>query len=243
MILDELLEFAKPLREPIRASGRLFAHEVETRLDVSARHLSAACLGMAMEPAWHTDDDRFRSVLPTDHGTVVMASQTLVFASCHAALDLSTSALLMWLGYPPPEGREWEVATLHRKRLKEEGIVLPPWARTWRDGQRGDNRAGVSTGFRHAQVHRIVRRDSTVRLGRLPTSDVRISANAEVEPTRSPGDISAEVIAFARENWERLWVALAADTAPPPGPHHSRLPGSRFSSLRSRLPRLTLHRR
>jgi hypothetical protein len=211
VILDDLLLFAAPLREPIRSSGRPYAHEVETRLDVSARHLSAAHLGPVLEPTWHADPERFAAVLPTDHATVTTAAQTLTFAGSMATLDLCASALLRWIDHRPRADREFDMGSLHTKCLRREGVTLPAWADDWRRRLRSDATWKALRAYRDGQLHRIVRRDSTVTIGDPPHHDVRLSADPLVRPVDRPGDLFSRVTRFTRGQWEAFWTRLAAE--------------------------------
>ncbi len=118
MILDDLLRWAEPLRNPIRVSRRPHAWEVETRLDVSARHRSTVELGRQLEPSY----------LPVDHRTVITAAQTLVFGGAQACLDLCGSALIHWHSHAASSYRDFDMGDLTSAHLCELGVTLEPWA-------------------------------------------------------------------------------------------------------------------
>jgi hypothetical protein len=182
MILDDLLRWAKPLRDPIRASGRRYALAVETRLDVSARHLSTVELGRRLEPSFYRDGEALRSYLPTDHGTVITAAQTLVFGGAQACLDLCGSALIHWHGHAASSNRDFDIGDLTSDGLRRLGVTLEPWAVEWRNQTKGDARYTYLDRYRGAQIHRIVRRSSTVRPGRDARSESWLSTSDSIDP-------------------------------------------------------------
>jgi len=164
MILRDLLQAARPWRTAIQESGRAYAHDVLTRLDVSTRHLSTVELGRQLEPWWQDEDRSGNPALATDHGTVITAAQTLVFAGAQACIDLCASAIVHWHGVHAAD-RDFDLGDLATKRLRGHGVVLEPWAKEWRDRTKGDHRFELLDRYRGAQIHRIVQRSTTVRLG------------------------------------------------------------------------------
>jgi len=209
MILDDLLELAQPFRDPIRSSGRGYRHEVETRLDVSARHLSTVELGRQLEPCWRRDNEAIRTHLPTDHGTIVTAAQTLVFGGAQACLELCASAVVHWHGRPAANDRDFDLGDLRSSALNKAGLTLDSWAVAWRDRTRGDSRFAIWDRDRGAQIHRIVRRSSTVFVGSAPTSQSWLSASDSIDPNDPVEDVYETVLNFTREAWMEFWSALA----------------------------------
>lgn len=210
MILDDLLYWAAPLRDPIRMSGRPYASQVETRLDVTARHLSTVELGRQLEPCLTRDGEALRLHLPTDGATVIMAAQTLVFGGARACLDLSASALIHWHGYAASSDRDFDMDDLTSARLGKLGVTLEPWAVKWRNDTKGNDMYAKLHGFRSAQIHRIVRRSSTVHLGAEPRSESWLSASDSIDPDQPVDEVYRTVFTFADERWREFWRALAA---------------------------------
>lgn len=207
--LKELLDFARPLRDPIRTSGKPYAQEIETRLDVSARHLSTVELGRQFEPWWHEEERMGEPNLATDHATVITAAQTLVFAGAQACLDLCASAIVHWHGVGANRDRDHDLSDLKSQRTRELGFELEGWARNWRNQTTGDDRYRFLDRYRGAQVHRIVRRSATVRLG-TATNEAWLSPSPAEDPTDPVDDAYCRVAEFTRSAWAACWTALSA---------------------------------
>lgn len=212
MILRDLLQLALPWRSPIQTSGRVYAHDVLTRLDVSARHLSTVELGRQLEPWWQDEDRSGNPTLPSDHGTVITAAQTLVFAGAQACLDLCASAIVHWHGIPAAN-RDFDLGDLDTNRLRPHGVVLELWAKDWRDRTTGDHRFKVLDRYRSAQIHRIVRRSTTVRLGESPPSESWLSPSPSIEPSDPLTDTYATVSELTKTAWIDCWSGLSASAA------------------------------
>jgi hypothetical protein len=222
-------------REPIRSSGRRYADDVSTRLDVSARHLRVADWGRSLEPAWDTNREELASMFPgLDGGVIITAAQTLVFASSVAALDSCASSLAFWCDYVHPSGRrEVDVGGLVERRAKGTApFEIPPWADDWLTSTMSDPRWTPTEDYRHRQLHRIVPRSVVVRPATVVMTLGNVDGRAVIQGESRPAQKASndrqfgstidpdgpsvvetydEVVEFAIERWTEFWTALAAD--------------------------------
>ena len=160
MSLQTLLEAAAPTRERLRSSGNPESTNVETRLDVSARHVAAARLGAEL-----FDGPSSLAVL-ADGATVQTGALLMVFGSGQTSVDLCATALLRWLGDLPRSGREHDFEDM-RRRITDGRISLFKGEQQWFDAIATSAPGQELTDFRHAIIHRVVRQDVRVVIGGL----------------------------------------------------------------------------
>ena len=158
MSLQTLLEAAAPTRERLRSSGNPESTNVETRLDVSARHVAAARLGAEL-----FNGPSSLAVL-ADRATVQTGALLMVFGSGQTSIDLCATALLRWLGDVPRSGREHDFEDL-RRRTTDGRISLANGEQQWFDAIAMSVSGKELTDFRHAIIHRVVRQDVRVVIG------------------------------------------------------------------------------
>lgn len=204
MTLETLLKTVEPLRQTIRISGNPEARAVETLLDISARHVAAARLGVHL----YTDPTIVGDFV--DAASVETGALMLVFGCGRTSVDLSASALLRWKGHRPGPGREHDFEVL-KSLVKNGGIFLGSHQELW-------FRAvdlSVLTDFRHAIIHRLVRQGVNVVIGRGTervispgTADPLHEENYGPESGPEAADLLNDVASFVEEQWKEFWSAL-----------------------------------
>ena len=190
MSLENLLREVDSVREAIRSSTNPEKTNVETRLDVSARHVCAARLGVDLF------DNPASLALLADGATVQTGALLLVFGSGQASIDLCATALLRWLGELPPAGKEHDYRDLRElvaagsvslnvpQQRRFDGVKSSP------DGQR--------------LVYRIVRQDVVV--GGDPS--VMIAPRAGAPGTEEARDLLARLASFVERRWQQFWLSI-----------------------------------
>ena len=85
---DPLRAVRDAVRDTVRASGRARRHDVETCLDVSARHVGVALWASGLERIWRTNEAAGNPpLLGLDHALLITATPTLLLGSAVTALD------------------------------------------------------------------------------------------------------------------------------------------------------------
>lgn len=199
MNLQTLLRGAEPIRQKLRSSGNPESTNVETRLDVSARHVAAARLGSELfnQP----------TVLGAhaDGATVQTGALLMVFGSGQASIDLCATALLRWFGDIPPAGREHDFEDL-RRRVTDGRTSLNQGERRWFDTVATSATGAELTDFRHAIIHRVVRQDVRVVTG--GTHSTIISPTTGSAGTEEADITLDRVATFVEERWWEFWNGL-----------------------------------
>jgi hypothetical protein len=199
MSLQTLLKAAEPIRAKLRSSGNPESTNVETRLDVSARHVAAARLGAEL-----FDCPSALSVL-SDGATVQTGALLMVFGSGQTSIDLCATALLRWLGDVPRVGREHDFEDL-RRRVKDGRTSLTKGEQQWFDAVATSATGGELTDFRHAIVHRVVRQDVRVVIGETHSTIISPStASAGTEEAYTTLD---RLATFVEDRWQEFWHGL-----------------------------------
>lgn len=166
-MLDELVALTALWRESIRR-GEAPTNDVETRMDVSARHVATAAFGAQLEPAWQAYDKQLAAIFPgLGHATAVTAAQSLVFGNAMTALDMCASAAATWCSAPPiGEDREHDLGSLISRKSGAPTVRQPQWSpawlTAWATALANDPRFGALWSFRDRQTHRVVRRSTSV---------------------------------------------------------------------------------
>lgn len=199
MSLQTLLNAATPIRHNLRSSGNPESTNVETRLDVSARHVAAARLGAEM-----FDSPSALSVL-ADGATVQTGALLMVFGSGQTSIDLCATALLRWLGDVPPAGREHDFEDL-RRRVKDGRTSLTKSEQQWFDAVATSATGGELTDLRHAIIHRVVRQDVRVVIG--GTHSTIISPSTASAGTEEAYTTLDRVATFVEDRWRDFWHGL-----------------------------------
>ena len=195
------------MAEAIAASGNAYQNPVSARLIVSSRHLCAAVLGEHLEPIFQHRNAAFTSVLPIDHATVITAAQTLVFGDAMASLDLCASAAFYWSGIAPTKvDREFDLGFIAKPTWAPQ---LPPWVTGWHANLLADGRWTTVEQFRHAQIHRLVRRSTKV--GGPGGPEITLSPSSQQDPDQPVENVYANVNACALEHWRIFWQTLVAN--------------------------------
>ncbi len=202
MILAELLEWAKPVRERIRASENSEAVNVETRLDISARHVAASRLGEVLYE--HPE----ALAVWASGATVQTAALMMVFANGQTSIDLCATALLRWHGDLPRPGFEHDFGDLQR-RLADGRVTVSTDQREWFKAVAESDAGAELLDFRHAILHRVVGQSATVRPGGQHSYTISPT-------TAQPGNEEATVTLgrlaqFAEDRWHQFWQALSFD--------------------------------
>jgi hypothetical protein len=197
MSLESLLEEVASVREAIRSSTNPEKLNVETRMDVSARHVSAAWLGVELfgNPQW--------LAVSADEATVQTGALLLVFGSGKASVDPCATALLRWSGVLPREGREHDFRDL--QRLAADGTVsLSGSQRRWFDAVETSPEGRELLDFRHAIIHRIVRQDVAVG----GSSMVMIAPSTGAPGTEDGHNVLTRAASFVEQRWKQFWSSL-----------------------------------
>jgi hypothetical protein len=203
MKISELFRAAEPARQTIRATGKSYAHAIETCLDVSARHAISSRLGVDL----YADPSRVEDL--ADSASTQTAAQTLVAASGLASIDLSASAYLRLKGRQPPAGEEHDFGKL--RRLVEAGkLSLSGGVLDWFDAVASSEDGKLLEGLRHAAIHRVVRQDATV--GGVRTRHTIAPATADGSEADIGDADAAEVLrrlaTFVEVRWLEFWQAV-----------------------------------
>ena len=199
MSLQRLLSAATPTREKLRSSGNPESTNVETRLDVSARHVAAACLGVEL-----FDSPSSLSLL-ADGVTVQTGALLMVFGNGQTSIDLCSTALLRWLGDVPQPGREHDFEDL-RRRITDGRISLTKDEQQWFDAIATSNTGAELTDFRHAIIHRVVRQDVKVVIG--GTHSTTISPTTPAAGTEEAYIKLDRIAKFVEDRWREFWRGL-----------------------------------
>lgn len=199
MSLQTLLDAAKPIRQKLRSSGNPESTNVETRLDVSARHVAAARLGAEL-----FNSPSALGVL-ADGATVRTGALLMVFGSGQTSIDLCATALLRWLGDLPPAGREHDFEDL-RRRVLGGRTSLTKSEQEWFDVVATSTTGGELTDLRHAVIHRVVRQDVRVVIG--GTHSTTISPSTAAAGTEEATITLDRVATFVEDRWHDFWHGL-----------------------------------
>ena len=200
VFLEELLNWSKPISERIRASGNPEATNVETRLQISARHVAASKLGVSL-----FDQPESLSVWARG-ATVQTAALMMVFGNGQTSIDLCASSLLRWHGHAPKPGRDYDFTDLQRL-IGDGHLSLNAREAAWVDGV-GESQTGTDLlDFRHAIIHRVVSQSATVTLGGGGPS-YTISASTAQAGMEEGVDTLGRAAQFAEERWRQFWEAL-----------------------------------
>ena len=235
LVLDDLLAFSGPLRDPIRGSGSPQAQEVETLLDSSALHLASAAFGARLEDAWDVRGDELRAQFP---GAVPhMSAATLVFVGSVSALDQCAAALARWSLDLHAADRECDMGCALGTRRAH---VRPPWGEGWLTDTAGDPRWPPIKDARDHLAHRVLSRSAVVGSGTIrhtfalrpltPSEAVkrrlrdeaaalgidpdvmeRYEAERQLASERTVEQWYGDAIDLAAKRWRVFWQTLAAD--------------------------------
>ena len=200
MSLADLLEWVEPQRKRIHVSANPEATNIDTRLQVSARHVAASRLGVLLFDTPET------LAIWESGATVQIAGLMTALGSAQTSIDLCATALLRWHGHIPPENREWDFNNL-LDRLADGRVSLTTNEQEWVDVIDHSEEWEELTNLRNAIIHRIVSQSATVRPGGQHTYTISPST------TQPPGPEEARVtldrlVQFAEERWRQFWAAL-----------------------------------
>ena len=198
MTLAELLASAAALHPVLSSSSNPEALNVGTRLQVSARHVSAAQFGARFfgDPT---------QVAPlTDSATAQTAAMMLVFGCGQASIDLCASSLLRWQGILPKQGRDHDFGDLTRQ-VSTGAVTLAPKQRRWYDTILSQPDGQQLTTFRDAIVHRVIRQDA--RVGGFPRTS--IAPSTSTSGIEEASILLQRIAAFAEARWREFWSAFA----------------------------------
>ncbi|MDF1597863.1 MAG: hypothetical protein P1T08_17420 [Acidimicrobiia bacterium] len=199
MSLQALLASATPIRHKLRSSGNPESTNVETRLDVSARHVAATRLGAEL-----FDSPGALGVF-ADGATVQTGALLMAFGSGQTSIDLCATALLRWLGAVPPPGREHDFGDL-RQRVEDGRVRLTKDEQSWFDAIATSNTGGQLTDLRHAIIHRVVRQDVRVVIG--GNHSTTISPSTASAGTEEANITLNRVAKFVEDRWHDFWQGL-----------------------------------
>jgi hypothetical protein len=196
VFLEDLLKAAGPARQMIRSSGNPQAHDVETLLDVSARNVSAARLGVQLF------DDPSSVGDPGDSATAETGAMLMVFGGGQTSVDLCASAFLRWRGHPRTEAnREHDFGNL-KHLVKTLGVQLGT-SSDWFDAVRSSTDGKQLVNFRHAILHRLVVQNATV--GAVRSTTITWTKG---EPPEEASVLLDRLASFAEERWREFWQSL-----------------------------------
>jgi hypothetical protein len=204
VLLHDLLTVVGPLRDRIRSSGNKAAHEVETLMDVSVRHVSVAALGADLFRRGRTDGYA-QETIGADQETFDLAAMAMVFVSGATSIDLCASALMRWHGQTPKDNPQFDLDDL-RAECDRETVQPTPTQSEWLrlvDGSRYP--ASRFVAFRHAVVHSYVQVDVTIRVGRGTNLVSSVPGKAQRRDTETFIPIAVD---FVQQAWRQFWPAL-----------------------------------
>jgi hypothetical protein len=194
---DTLLKSAQIVRGKIDASANPAINDLRRLLVVSACHVVSAYAGNVLY-----QNPEVLSPFDIDQASVeIAASPMLAFGSGRASIDLCASSLIRLRGFRPKPDREWDFKEL-KQRIKKGSVSLTAGEQSWFDDV---DAAPEWREFRHAAVHRAVRRDTTVSSGARSS---RISATLAKPGTEDSRVTLDRLVTFTEDRWRQFWLAL-----------------------------------
>jgi hypothetical protein len=230
--LDQLQTVRDDVRERIRSSGRARAHDVETCLDISSRHVGVTAWAAQLERAWRGNEVAGQPpMLGLDHALLTAATPTLVFGSAVTALDQCVASAAFWEAATKTDGLKnlksgswYSTGDLDKwSKRAPTPFDAPPWFDKWFDEMMADPAWGLTKPFRNRQLHQIQPRSVELR---LPTVELRVRVGGAAPPPKpaadtgssieqfghqvTPGGLDvnqhyAEVSAFVLTHWTSFW--------------------------------------
>lgn len=228
---DPLRAVRDAVRDTLRASGRARRRDVETCLDVSARHVGVALWASGLERIWRTNEAVGNPpLLGLDHALLITATPTLLFGSAVTALDQCVAAAAFYEaasvngGFKNRWGNWYATGDLYQGSLRASTpFAAPLWFDAWFDGLIADPAWDLTKPFRNRQLHQVQPRSAaisvptitaTVHVGGSPASPPPPSRPAQsVEQfgstLNSTGlDVNKhydEVGSFTLRHWSSFW--------------------------------------
>ena len=103
------------------------------------------------------------------------------------------------------------MASLKSKNVNALGVTMPRWASDWRVETVGNSHWEKLENYRGGQLHRILRKSTSVVVGSQEPHTVRLSDDRTAEPVDEASALLNGITNFGRERWEALWTAIAHD--------------------------------
>jgi hypothetical protein len=197
MELEELLASVHSTSERLRVSEHPEKLAVASRLGVSAQHVAASRLGATLY-----EDPQ---LLDSQNGVVVRnGALVMVFGCGLASVDLCASALLRWAGHPPSKN-DHDFEDL-RRMVKEDDVALTSPEMKWYESVLGTREGKDLRDFRHAVVHRVIRRDINVVVHGPTTTKLSpdVSRPGHVDDV----ELTDRTAGFVEARWKEFWTNL-----------------------------------
>lgn len=218
-------------RRRIRASGRARAHDVETCLDISSRHVGVTAWAAQLERLWRANEAAGRPpLLGLDHPWLISATPTLVFGAAVTALDQCVASAAFWEAHAATDGLKdrwgnwYSTGDLFKGSMRRRTpFSAPPWFDAWFDAVVADPAWTLTKPFRNRQLHQVQPRSIGLS---VPTATITVNGAGREPPQQSPADSEsaveqfgttvkpgardvnqhyAEVSAFALDQWTSFW--------------------------------------